>query len=228
MGGRRPRPTRSRPQPRACVTCGSPRSSGRTSRSRTARSSSTGSGSRSRSSTSRASSSYLNTSSATARWSGLPEAAGAVAELRGYTRRWQVAMDNTRDLPGYKYYVDPETGERPAIYVAYLDLAPDPETSTTGIKFAVDEEALEALDRRERNYERVEVAEGLWAYMGTQAARGRFERGRANGTAVVDRAYYERVTEGLAQIGASLDRPPVPIRTLARIDMPLAKGPSSP
>ena len=30
---------------------------------------------------------------------------GHVAELRGHERRWGVAMDNTRDLPGYKYYL---------------------------------------------------------------------------------------------------------------------------
>ena len=33
-------------------------------------------------------------------------------------------MDNSRDLPGYKYYLDPGTGDRPAGSVAYLDLAP--------------------------------------------------------------------------------------------------------
>ena len=137
-------------------------------------------------------------------------------------------MDNTRDLPGYKYYVDPETGERPAIYVAYLDLAPDPGARTTGIQFGVEPAALEALDRRERNYERVELADGVWAYIGTRAARERFERGRANGTAVVSRAYYEGVKEGLTQIGASLDPPPVPMRSLTRIDTPLAKAPDSP
>ena len=137
-------------------------------------------------------------------------------------------MDNTRDLPGYKYYVDPETGERPAIYVAYVDLAPDPRARTTGVEFAVDEEALEALDRRERNYERVEITEGLWAYMGTDAARERFEHGRANGTAVVSRAYYEAVRARLAQIGESLDPPPVPMRSLTRIETALAKGPESP
>jgi hypothetical protein len=137
-------------------------------------------------------------------------------------------MDNTRDLPGYKYYLDPETGERPAIFVAYLDLAPDPGASTTGIRFVVDAETRDALDRRERNYERTEVTLGLWAYLGTTAARERFERGRSTGTAVVDRAYYEAVRDGLAQIGATLDPPPVPVRTLTRIDTQVAKGPQSP
>jgi hypothetical protein len=137
-------------------------------------------------------------------------------------------MDNTRDLPDYKYYVDPETGERPAIYVAYLDLAPDPTARTKGIRFAANAEALANLDRRERNYERTEVADRLWAYLGTPAARERFVRGRSTGTAVVDRVYYETVRDGLAQIGASLDPPPVPVRTLTRIDTPLAKAPESP
>jgi gamma-glutamylcyclotransferase (GGCT)/AIG2-like uncharacterized protein YtfP len=137
-------------------------------------------------------------------------------------------MDNTRDLPGYKHYLDPETGERPAIYVAYLDLAPDPKSCVRGVVFPVDAPTLEALDQRERNYERREVTvepspEGrVWAYFGTAAARERFERGRAQGTAVVDRDYYERVKSG------SIERPPVPIRPLTRIDAPLAKAPSSP
>jgi len=136
-------------------------------------------------------------------------------------------MDNTRDLPGYKYYLDPETGERPAIYVAYLDLEPDPAACTIGIRLAVDAEALEALDGRERNYERTDVGGGVWAYIGTRAARERFERGRATNTAVIDRAYYEAVEEGLQRIGASAGPPPLPLRTLTRVDTALAKAPDS-
>jgi gamma-glutamylcyclotransferase (GGCT)/AIG2-like uncharacterized protein YtfP len=132
-------------------------------------------------------------------------------------------MDNTRDLPGYKYYVDPATGKRPAIYVAYVDLARDPESSVKGVVSPVDPPALTALDARERNYERKEVTvepspQGrVWAYFGTVDARERFERGHAAGTAVIDREYYETV-------GAP-ERPPLPIRPLTRIDIPLAKGP---
>jgi gamma-glutamylcyclotransferase (GGCT)/AIG2-like uncharacterized protein YtfP len=137
-------------------------------------------------------------------------------------------MDNTRDLPGYKHYLDPETGERPAVYVAYLDLAPDAAESVSGLVFPVDAPTLDALDRRERNYERSEVrvepAPGgrVWAYFGTADARERFERGRASGTAVVDRGYYESVKN------AAIPPPPVPIRALTRIDAPLAKGPYRP
>ena len=134
-------------------------------------------------------------------------------------------MDNTRNLPGYKHYLDPETGERPAIYVAYLDLEPDPASTVRGVVFAADPPTLAALDQRERNYARSEVTvepspEGrVWAYFGTAEARERFERGKSNSAVVIDRAYYESVKSGL------IEPPPVPIRTLTRIDAPLAKGP---
>jgi hypothetical protein len=130
-------------------------------------------------------------------------------------------MDNTRDLPGYKYYVDPETGERPAVYVAYLDLAPDPASTTRGVLFQRDD--LPPLDERERNYERADVTDGIdppptgrvWAYIGTPAARERFERGNA----VVSRAYLQGVRQGLAQIGVAPPDPPVPVLALERVDL---------
>jgi gamma-glutamylcyclotransferase (GGCT)/AIG2-like uncharacterized protein YtfP len=145
-------------------------------------------------------------------------------------------MDNTRDLPGYKYYLDPATGERPAVYVAYLDLVPEPRSVVNGVVFAVDAGGLAALDRRERNYERSEVGDQLdpptggrvWAYFGTAAARERFESGRSAGTVVVERAYLDNVRRGFAQIApreldrfdASTDPPPVPMRDLKRVDTP--------
>ena len=145
-------------------------------------------------------------------------------------------MDNTRDLPAYKHYLEPETGGRPAVYVAYLDLAPQPADSVNGLVFPVDAGGLEELDRRERNYERREVGDQInpppggrvWAYFGSAAARERFERGRSAGTAVVDRAYLDGVRDGFARLGrlelerfdASTDPPPVPIRVLERVDTP--------
>ena len=55
---------------------------------------------------------------------------GTPAVLHGHRRRWGVAMDNAVDLPGYKAYVDPATGERPAVHVASRptpsDASPDP------------------------------------------------------------------------------------------------------
>jgi len=70
---------------------------------------------------------------------------------------------------------------------------------------------LPELDRRERNYRRVEVTDHLdtrlpdggavWAYVGLRASRERAARGRREGRLVVSRGYYERVRDGFAAIG---------------------------
>ena len=65
-------------------------------------------------------------------------------------------MDNTRDLPGYKYYVAPD-GTRPAVFVAFLDVAPAAGASVGGVCSPVDATLLAELDARERNYERRDV-----------------------------------------------------------------------
>jgi hypothetical protein len=141
-------------------------------------------------------------------------------------------MDNSRHLPGYKYYVDADTGERPAVVVTFLDLVRDDHTAVNGVVFAVDEHRLATLDDRERNYRRREVTAAVhppfggrvWAYFGTAAARDRFERGPA----VVDRAYLALVRDGFAQLGpaelarfdASTEPAALPVRDLRRIDIP--------
>ena len=130
-------------------------------------------------------------------------------------------MDNTVDLPGYKYYVDATTGERPAVKVAFLDLAPAPHERVHGVVFEVDEERLRELDSRERNYERRMVVSDppTYAYIGTPEARERFK----TGPTVVARAYFELVQSGFERLGCgSSGPPPVPIRDLERVDL----GPS--
>ena len=128
-------------------------------------------------------------------------------------------MDNTRDLPGYKHYVDAVTGERPAVMVAFLDLVPDPESSVNGVLVHAD---IPCLDDRERNYERREVEPGVWAYFGTPAAHARFDRGPT----VICRDYYEGVRASFERLGelalfeSSTDPPSVPVRHLRRIDHP--------
>jgi hypothetical protein len=144
-------------------------------------------------------------------------------------------MDNSVDLPGYKYYVDPADGSRPAVFVAFLDLVPDPACAVNGIVFPVSGDELRALDARERNYARVDVTDRLpvdgraWTYTGTDGARDRFARAMSRGEAVVDRAYLELVRASFAALGAgeltafhqSTDPPGVvPIRSLSRVDVP--------
>ena len=102
-------------------------------------------------------------------------------------------MDNRVAIPGYKVYEDPDTGERPPVVVVFLDLVPDPEASVTGA--LIEHPDLSTLDRRERQYERVEVAPGIVTYCGRDAGRERAARGRAEGIAVIQRAYLELVAD---------------------------------
>ena len=140
-------------------------------------------------------------------------------DLPGYRRRWNVAMDNRVAIPGYKRYLDPETGEPPPVVVTFLNLVEDGAGHVNGVVFRAD---LDVLDRRERQYERVAVGDGLWAYVGRPEAVARFEAGPA----VVHAEYHEEVRAGFAQRGelerydASTDPPAVPLRSLRRIELP--------
>ena len=158
---------------------------------------------------------------------------GHLAELLGHERRWGVAMDNARDLPGYKCYLAPD-GSRPAVFVAFLDVAPAAGACVNGVCTPVDPGLFPGLDARERNYERVDVTARIpgargrtWAYLGSAAGRERFERGRATSSCVVAADYLELVREGFRARGdaeyrraaASLDPDGLPVRPLRRVDL---------
>ena len=164
---------------------------------------------------------------------------GAVpCRLSGWRRGWDVAMDNARDLPGYKHYLTPD-GERPDVMVAFLDIAPHEGGLVNGAAIPVDQGELPDLDRRERNYRRVEVTDHLdtrlpgggavWAYVGLPASRERAERGRREGRLVVSRGYYERVREGFAAIGerATFSRLTAPPPAAPVADLVLVRDPVS-
>jgi cation transport regulator ChaC len=155
---------------------------------------------------------------------------GIPCHLLGHRRAWNVAMDNRRTIPGYKYYVDPDTGERPPVRVTFLNLYPAAEGRVNGVAFPVTADELDELDRRERNYERIDVTElidaGLggtvWTYLGSEAARERF----AAGAAVVAQGYFDAIrgdfaaTGGLEAFDRSTDPLTVPLRRLTRVDVP--------
>ena len=158
------------------------------------------------------------------------------ATLRGYRRVWGVAMDNRVAVPGYKVYERPD-GSRPAVDVAFLDLEPDAATTIAGALLAVDADVLAALDRRERQYRRVDVSARIdpapggpvWAYMGRDEGRARVARGRGAGSAVViQRAYLDLVELAFGALGAdeleryraTTESPPFPVLVLARVDLP--------
>lgn len=161
---------------------------------------------------------------------------GHLAELRGHRRRWGVAMDNRRDLPGYKWYRLRATGERPRAFVAFLDVTPGDGT-VNGLCLPVDAATLQRLDARERNYDRVEVtsrvtgARGrVWTYVGSAAGRARLAQGLREGRALISSEYRDDVEHGFRALGtaalhayrASTDPPPpgVEVVSLERIDLP--------
>lgn len=170
---------------------------------------------------------------------GAPAADGVACELMGWRRRWTVAMDNGVDLPGYKHYLD-AGGERPAIMVAFLDIAPAKGSRVNGLALPVGVAELAAVDERERNYARLEVGASLrdaapagtvWTYVGLPAARERARRGLAEGRLVISRRYWERVRTGFARLGddalidfdATTDSLPCPLVDLRVV----AHGPAS-
>jgi hypothetical protein len=184
--------------------------------------------------------------------------AGYVTELIGFARGWGVAMDNRRDLPGYKYYRRRDDGSRPAVFVAFLDVvesapvmgaesapgaaapaaAPAPAlapATVNGVCRPVADDALGALDRRERNYVRVDVTDRLadalgptWAYVGSPDGRERLGRARADGRAVIGAAYRDAVLAAFAALGPqeraaaepSLEPGGLPVWELERVELP--------
>lgn len=162
-------------------------------------------------------------------------ARGLPCVLRGWRRGWGVAMDNRRTLPGYRYFLDRGSDERPAVYVAFLDIREAPGATVNGVVFPAD---LPALDARERNYARVDVTHvtdhagggRVWAYAGLPEARERCAAGRREGTAVVWDQYLARVRGGfeahgaLARFEALTDPPGVPVRALREVRVPAREG----
>jgi hypothetical protein len=159
----------------------------------------------------------------------------AMCHLRGYRRLWNVAMDNAVDLCGYKYYVETDTGARPRVFVAFLNIVPASGERVNGRLVEVSADDLAQFDARERNYARVDVSPGIeadvngivWAYAGTREARQRFELGMRTGRAVISEEYYRSVRQyfaavderGLAEFDELTEPPPCPLVELTRREL---------
>ena len=150
---------------------------------------------------------------------------GLPARLAGHRRVWGVAMDNRMTIPGYKHYLD-QDGSRPAVFVAFLDILAEPGAATDGVLFSVDDGALRGIDRRERNYDRIDVTAAVgdapgtvWAYRGSRDGRERLRLGMTIGSAVIQRDYRDDVRAGLAELGIDDDLDPgdLPVVDLRRI-----------
>jgi len=159
-----------------------------------------------------------------------------VARLTGYRRAFGVAADNSEEIAGYKRYRLAGDDSFPAVHVAFLDIFEAPGSSVNGVLAPVGPGALADLDRRERNYDRIDVTAAIdsppegrvWAYRGSADGRARLESGVAAGTAVIQRSYLDHVHAGFRRLGddehdlflASSDLDSLPLLDLERVDIP--------
>ncbi len=162
--------------------------------------------------------------------------------LRGFRRNWGAAMDNWDAANDHKYFVEPGTGERPHLRVAYLDVEPSEGGTVNGLAIPVDAARLAVLDAREVNYARIDVFDAfeppipqrVFIYVGTEAARGRCRRGAADGDVFVSRDYVAAVRRAFEQLApdglAEFDRTTEPL-PFPEIDLKLiwpSQSPSGP
>jgi hypothetical protein len=157
------------------------------------------------------------------------ERAALLGRLRGYRRFWGAAMNNWEGGEDAKHWLDGDTGERPRIRVAYLDIEPRQGRTVNGAAIHVDGARLAALDAREINYQRIDVSAAfepelpgtVYAYVGLDAARERCRRGAAEGNVFVSAQYlamvqsgFERIDRGMSEFDRTTGACPFPERDL--------------
>jgi cation transport regulator ChaC len=129
--------------------------------------------------------------------------------LRGFRRFWGAAMNNWEATETEKHFVDPESGLKPRIKVAYLDIEERQGSSVNGLAIPVDAARLAELDRREINYRRIDVStafeptipQQIFTYVATEAARDRGRDETSDAAIHVSREYVDRVRRAFAALG---------------------------
>lgn len=150
--------------------------------------------------------------------------------LLDHRRAWNVSMDNTHTESDRKYYIDTATGERPDLAVTFLNVYQAPGDRTNGVAVLLGEDHIRILDKREQNYERVDVSNlvsvsnsrPVWTYMASKSGRERYQAGLAAGNACVSKDYFEYCMKGfdlggedqLSAFNSSTDSLEVPLRDL--------------
>jgi hypothetical protein len=153
--------------------------------------------------------------------------------LHGFRRSWGVAMNNWDAAVTAKHWVDPGSGEKLQIRVAYLDIEARRGATVNGLAVPVDESRLAALDAREGNYERFEVSRAfrpvapgpVFVYRGLEAARERRRQGAAGGDVYISSEYLDQVQRAFSALGpdalAEFEQTtgplPFPVKDLKRI-----------
>ncbi len=152
------------------------------------------------------------------------------ADVVGYGRRWNYGVMHTAG-----FWRDAAGVERERTIVA-LGVVAEPGEAVNGVVGWVDDDELVALDRRERHYDRVDVADSctihgavdvrgsIVVYVPNPDAIGHYESARDRGEAAIELRYWELVDRAFAALGPDQQRryhdttpaPDVPVLTLRR------------
>ena len=152
--------------------------------------------------------------------------------LLEYRRAWNIARDNADDIPGLDHFVHGATGARVDGFIVSVNVRPAPGRWVNGIAFRAAAAEIAILNKRESNYDRIDVTKliepapggRVWVYRGKVAAEARYAQGVAAGTAMINSAYHTVVylafeshgADFLADYLVSTDPPEVPLRPLRR------------
>ena len=162
----------------------------------------------------------------------IPGADFIICNLNNFRRCWNVAMDNSLDLPDYKYYCDRLTGNRLPGFVTFLNIYSSESDAIAGILFSVTNAELQNLDRRERNYYRIDITAKIdaningtaWTYVGLNEACKRYQTGLEQKNGMICGDYFNLVYDAYSLLGdrflvhytATTDKPIVPIVDLEK------------
>ena len=134
------------------------------------------------------------------------------ARLIGYERNWVVGMDNIHARTDDKFFVNAD-GTRFRGVVLSLGIAPMDSMPVNGVVFRTEPRFLPTLDRRERRYDRIDITDSVttspaiscprvYTYVPRTDAVDTASAAIAAGTAVVPRAYHEKVRAAFSNLGA--------------------------
>ena len=155
------------------------------------------------------------------------------AEIRGYGRRWNYGV---MSVVGESTEAGGATREWAIVALGIVEAAGE---TVNGVIGWVSDAELPALDRRERNYDRVDVThlattnervhDPIVTYVPQEQPQRWYEAARARGTAAVEQRYWDLVDLAFADLGAdrreryhaTTPAPDVPIVAMRRDRVPM-------
>lgn len=150
------------------------------------------------------------------------------AELAGYGRRWNYGVGHVA-----AHWLD-TAGEAHDCTIVALGIELSAHEDVNGMAVRVDADELARLDRRERDYDRLDVTDlirtvrpvdgTVVTYVPRPAAVDRYRQARDAGTAAIEQRYWNLVDSAFAALGAdrheryraTTPAPDAPVREICR------------